>query len=259
MMSGAAALPVAADTSLVSLGLGGYRAIISAAPEARLSALALRADAFRRGQDDRDLFDADCLHGIVWAAQNRPRVAFRARLLHGSADLASCYTGQFYDLAPLRAHPGPYLELGRFCQADGASDVMALRLAWAALGVLVDRSNAGLMIGCSSLAGANPARHRPALAALRADHLGPEHLRPRRLSPLAIDLPDAEGDATSLPKLLRSYLAMGGWVSDHAVRDMQLDTLHVFTGLSINAMPDARKARLRALARAAQADPSNTP
>jgi L-ornithine Nalpha-acyltransferase len=36
-----------------------------------------------------------------------------------------------------------------------------------------------------------------------------------------------------LPPLLRTYLGMGGWVSDHAVVDRELDTLHVFTCVEV--------------------------
>jgi putative hemolysin len=50
-----------------------------------------------------------------------------------------------------------------------------------------------------------------------------------------------------MPPLLRTYLMMGGWVSDHAVVDRQMNTLHVFTGLEIGAIPAARKRLLRAL------------
>ena len=52
--------------------------------------------------------------------------------------------------------------------------------------------------------------------------------------------PDARRAMLTMPPLLRSYLAMGGWVSDHAVVDRDLDTLHVFTGLEIGAIPPAR-------------------
>ncbi|WP_416882115.1 GNAT family N-acetyltransferase [Marivita sp.] len=253
----AAAYPVAAETAHVSLYLNGHSAVISAAPDVRQAALAMRAKAFRYGLDDEDTFDDGFLHGIVWSGKDTPRVAFRVRLIRDAADLGDSYTGQFYDLAPLRAHPGAYLELGRFCQAEGPTDVMALRLAWAALGVLVDRNGVGMMIGCSSFPGADPERHLPALAALHAHHLGPDRLRPKRLSSLSVDLPRTGAVTSSLPNLLRSYLGMGGWVSDHAVRDLQLDTLHVFTGLAIDAMPEARKARLRAVARAAQVDTTN--
>ena len=52
----------------------------------------------------------------------------------------------------------------------------------------------------------------------------------------------------AMPPLLRTYLLMGGWVSNHAVVDHQLDTLHVFTGLEIRAIPPARARLLRAVA-----------
>ena len=51
-----------------------------------------------------------------------------------------------------------------------------------------------------------------------------------------------------MPPLLRTYLLMGGWVSDHAVVDRHMNTLHVFTGLEINAIPPARKRLLRGVA-----------
>jgi len=50
-----------------------------------------------------------------------------------------------------------------------------------------------------------------------------------------------------MPPLLRTYLLMGGWVSDRAVFDRKLETMHVFTAVDINAIPKARKRLLRAL------------
>jgi putative hemolysin len=50
-----------------------------------------------------------------------------------------------------------------------------------------------------------------------------------------------------MPPLLRTYLMMGGWVSDHAVIDRDLGTLHVFTGLEIAAVPAGRARLLRRL------------
>ena len=60
--------------------------------------------------------------------------------------------------------------------------------------------------------------------------------------------PDAKRAMSGMPPLLRTYLMMGGWVSDHAVVDRDLNTLHVFTGLEIGAIPPARKRLLRATA-----------
>ena len=51
-----------------------------------------------------------------------------------------------------------------------------------------------------------------------------------------------------MPPLLRTYLGMGGWVSDHAVIDRAMQTLHVFTGVEIAAIPPARVRALRAVA-----------
>ncbi|PRY75605.1 GNAT family N-acyltransferase [Marivita geojedonensis] len=255
MTSGAAPIEAAVPVPFVGLSYGGYGARIGPCGDLRRAALALRARAFRDGASDADRFDDDCLHGLVTSPEGLARVAFRLRLLRHPTDLPSSYTGQFYELSPLSALPGPFLELGRVCQSEGPSDLMALRLAWAAIGALVDAQAVQMLIGCSSFPGADSAHHRAALATLRANHLGPAELRPGRVSPNTLDLPQEETPCAPLPHLLRSYLNMGGWVGDHAVRDVQLDTLHVFTGLCVAAIPEPRKARLRALAQAAQPSP----
>ena len=51
-----------------------------------------------------------------------------------------------------------------------------------------------------------------------------------------------------MPPLLRSYLALGGWVGDHAVLDRDLGTMHVFTGVEVRRIPAARARALRRLA-----------
>ena len=64
------------------------------------------------------------------------------------------------------------------------------------------------------------------------------------LVPQTLNLPDLAPDALRLPPLLRFYLALGARVSDHAVVDRDLDTLHVLTLLRPADIPPAR---LRAL------------
>ena len=59
---------------------------------------------------------------------------------------------------------------------------------------------------------------------------------------------DARAALRLIPPLLRTYLSMGGWVSDHAVIDRQMNTLHVFTGVETAAIPAARARALRAIA-----------
>ena len=59
---------------------------------------------------------------------------------------------------------------------------------------------------------------------------------------------DTQRGLQGMPSLLRTYLGMGGWVSDHAVIDEALDTLHVFTAVEIDRIPPARARLLRLIA-----------
>lgn len=241
-----------ADTPEISLSVGAYRAVIGASGSVRDAALDLRARAFRHGAPDADMFDPFSAHGVV-RIQDQPAIhAFRVRLIRTAADLHKTYTGQHYDLDGLRDDLAPFVEIGRFCQAAGSVDVMAARLAWAALAAFVDAHHARMLIGCTSLPGASLDRHHAVLATLRAHHLGPEALRPGKRSAQAVSLPMASVAPQPLPHLLQGYLNLGGWVGDHVVVDEQLDRLHVFTALRVEDIPKSRKRRLRALAQAAR-------
>lgn len=214
-------------------------------------ALALRHLCFRGGQgrSDHDRFDDACQHVLV-AAGAALVACFRVQTFAKTQSLSDSYAAQFYDLAPLGSQARPMLELGRFCLHPDQTDPDILRLGWAALTRLVDHTEAKLLFGCSSFAGADPVKHLPALGYLAHHHLGPETFRPMRLAPESIDLRRlACGKKTPpLPPLLKTYLSMGGWVSDHAVLDRDLNTTHVFTALDIAAIPPARAKALRALA-----------
>jgi putative hemolysin len=166
--------------------------------------------------------------------------------------IGGSYSAQFYDLTPFSAQPGPMMELGRFCTHPEASNPDVLRLALAAITRLVEGAGVTLMFGCSSFTGADPARHAEALAHLGRNHLAPVGQGPGRRGVACVTLPNLVADPrralAALPPLLRSYLTMGGWVSDHAVIDPDLDTLHVFTAVEVARIPPARARALRALA-----------
>lgn len=211
----------------------------------------------RPGGLDRDAFDDLCLHLLVEDHAGQLLACCRILPLPGGAALGGSYAAQHYDLTPLADHAAPMAEIGRFCLHPGAPAGDALRLAWAAITQLVDARGIGLLFGCSSFPGADPARHAPALAHLARHHLGPAFLRPLRQRhedslTYAATPPAAAAAAlpaaTGLPPLLRFYLALGGWVGDVAVLDHELDTLHVFTALPVAAVPLARARRLRNLA-----------
>lgn len=206
----------------------------------------------RPGGQDRDSFDAACLHFLIEdQASSQLQGCFRVQILP-AAEMGRGYAGQFYDLSNLPRQPGTVMELGRFCVHPSTDNPEVLRLAWAAITRLVDAHGVWLLFGCSSFPGADGSLHQDALAYLGQNHLPPYTMRPGRKAPGALDLPDHPVDTrralADLPPLLRSYIGMGGWVSDHAVIDESLDTLHVFTALEVARIPAARARALRALA-----------
>ncbi len=220
-------------------------------------AQALRHLAFHRARDgdgrDVDRFDATSRHVLVTDAPTDAVLCCFRLQTYQAAAIESSYAAQYYDLHRLAAFPGPMLELGRFCVNPGCHDPDVVRLAWAAVTRIVDAEGVTLLFGCSSFAGADVARHAPALGTL-SGHLAPDHWAPGRRAPETVDLaPHASVRSSpaipaAKPALLRTYLGMGAWVSDHAVIDREMDTLHVLTGLEIAAIPPARARALRALA-----------
>jgi putative hemolysin len=182
---------------------------------------------------------------------------FRLLPLRDGAGIGDSYAAQHYDLGALAAFAGPLLEMGRFCIDPDLHDADILRVAWGALTRHVDATGARLLFGCSSFPGTDTSRFLDAFAILRDRHLAPACWRPgakaAEVFPFACagavpETPDARRAVKAMPPLLRTYLAMGGWVSDHAVVDRDLGTLHVFTGLEVAAIPPARARALRAVA-----------
>jgi L-ornithine Nalpha-acyltransferase len=217
--------------------------------------MAFRAAAFPRGSGvEEDAQDALCAHVMVEGAGGL-LAYFRVMLFGWGAGLEQGYVARFYDVGPLSGYARPIAEMGRFCVAQGGVHPDVLRLAWGAMTKVVDEGGAGLLVGCSSFRGAAWQAHRAALALLADGHLGPAEHLPGRKAAEVVEYPALVGAVTdrraslaALPPLLRTYLAMGGWVSDHAVVDRELDTLHVFTCVEVDQVPRARAASLRAVA-----------
>ncbi len=226
-------------------------------PEDLRRVMAFRKAAFPRrgGQGDGDAQDALSAHLMVEAADGRLLAYYRVMVFGWGAGLAQGYAARFYDVAPLAGYALPIIEMGRFCLAPGGVHPDVLRLAWGAMTRLVDEAQAGLMVGCTSFRGADWQAHRAGLALLAAEFVGPAEHLPGRKAAEVVDYPALAGPVgdrrtalAALPPLLRTYLGMGGWVSDHAVVDRELDTLHVFTCVEVDRVPPARAASLRAVA-----------
>lgn len=205
---------------------------------------------------DADSHDRRCLHVLIEEACSGALAGcFRLMALADGRAISRSYSARFYDLSGLSRYGAPMAEIGRFCIRPGLHDPDILRIAWGAITRHVDDNGVGLLFGCSSFRGTEWRAHAEAFAALAQSHAAPPQWLPRAKAPEVVDFAplraghacDPKRAMAAMPPLLRSYLAMGGWVGDHAVVDRDLGTLHVFTGLEIRAIPPGRARLLRAI------------
>nr|WP_254656317.1 GNAT family N-acyltransferase [Jannaschia sp. CCS1] len=230
---------------------------IASTPADLDAAQRLRALAFRTAIGiDADPFDAECAHILIEDQRDGALVCcFRVLHLASGADFAESYSAQFYDLTALERFDAPMVEMGRFCIHPARRNADILRVAWGAMTAYVDLHGVEMLFGCASFKGTRPEIYRDAFAVLRDRHLAPARWQPRVKAASVHRFADDPGCRVDLkaaqalmPPLLRTYLLMGGWVSDHAVIDREMDTLHVFTGLEIRAVPPVRARLLRNVA-----------
>lgn len=238
---------------MIGLQRGRYSARQANSPAEVAAAQNLRARCFGLKQD-HDRFDPLCAHILITRISDGALVCcFRMMPLCG-AEISQSYSAQYYELDALAVYAGKMVEMGRFCIDPQAGDPDILRVAWAAMTAYVDAHGVELLFGCSSFSGTETTAYLDVFAMLKARHLAPKRWLPRVKAPHVFRFaarlrrtPDVRKAQAGMPPLLRTYLMMGGWVSDHAVVDAQMNTLHVFTGVEIEAIPPARKRLLRAV------------
>lgn len=239
------------------LNKGRYRARLAGSARDVAAAQALRTLAFGTSGTDRDMYDAQCAHVLIEDMRSGGQLVccFRMLTMQDGSEIGCSYSAQFYDLSALNGFCGPMVEMGRFCIHPDWTDPDILRVAWGAMTAYVDQNGIEMLFGCSSFAGTETDEYLDAFAMLKHRHLAPKRWLPRVKAPdvfrFAARLrrrPNVKQAMLRMPPLLRTYLMMGGWVSDHAVVDRHMNTLHVFTGLEIGAIPAERKRLLRAVA-----------
>ncbi|NDV01546.1 GNAT family N-acetyltransferase [Pseudoroseicyclus tamaricis] len=235
---------------------GRYRARLAESAADLDACRRLRSLCFRAQEDDA-AFDAACRHLMVEDLRGERLVAgCRLLLLPDGRQIGRSYAARSYDLSALAGFDRPMVEVGRFCVHPEAGHPDVLRIAWGAVTRIVEAEGAEMLFGCSSFPGTDSSAYLDAFAMLGERHLAPRRWGPGVKAPHVFRFaetlrrrePDRRQGLRRMPPLLKSYLAMGGWVSDHAVVDHEMDTLHVFTGVEIGAIPPARVKALRAVA-----------
>lgn len=210
---------------------------------------------------DIDPYDAVCDHLLVEdLADGGPRVVGTYRLLRQRVAQvhAGFYTAGEYALAPIldaAAGRGELLELGRSCVAPNYRDAGTIQLLWRGIADYLNAHGIGLMFGCASFPGIDPAAHADALSYLHHNHLAPQPLRARALDTRFVEmnrLPvggyDPRQATRMLPPLIKAYLRVGAMVGDGAVIDHQFNTVDVFLVVSVDAISARYRQRFGAAA-----------
>jgi len=236
-----------------------YRARFASSQREVLAAQALRYQCFNllnKVELDVDDFDTICQHVLIENLEtNKLICCYRILNFDNGKNISSSYSAQFYDLKSIESYSKPMIEVGRFCIDPEVNDPSVVLTAWAALAQIVAQSRTELLFGCSSFEGIDKRKYVDSFALLRERYIAPVHWRPRIKSAKVFcyskDLKckvDKKKALINMPPLLKTYLSMGAWVSDHAVVDLNMKTLHLFTGMEISKIPKSRKQFLLNLA-----------
>jgi len=238
--------------ALEIIRIGRYRARFASSEIDVSAAQSLRYKCFNLSNKvelDVDEFDIPCRHVLVENLESEKLICcYRIMIFNNGKEISNSYSSQFYDLKAIESYPDPMIEVGRFCVHPEVNDPSVTLTAWGALAQLVDQNQTQLLFGCSSFEGVEKEKYLDSFALLRDRYIAPDHWRPKIkaaqvfcYSKDLIDKVDKKKALLNMPPLLKTYLSMGAWVSDHAVVDLKMKTLHLFTGMEISKIPKSRK------------------
>ena len=245
--------------ALEIIRVGRYRARYASSQIDVLAAQSLRYQCFNLSNKDEldvDDFDALCQHVLIENLETQKLICcYRILKFDSGKNISSSYSSQFYDLKVIENFTEPMIEVGRFCIDPEVNDPSVVLTAWAALAQIVDHNQTQFLFGCSSFEGIEKEKYFDSFALLRDRYMAPDHWRPKikaaQVFCYSKDLiykVDKKKALLNMPPLLKTYLSMGAWVSDHAVVDLNMKTLHLFTGMEISKIPKSRKKFLLNLA-----------
>ena len=207
---------------------------------------------------DIDPYDAVCDHLLVEDSDaGASRVVGTYRLLRQSVaqQHSGFYSAGEYDLSPLAGGAGELLELGRSCVAAGYRNAGTIQLLWRGIAQYLEDNQIGMMFGCGSFHGTDPAQHADTLAYLHHHHLAPPVMRVRALEDRFVDMAqmprgsyDPRQAMRKLPPLIKAYLRVGAMVGDGAVIDDEFNATDVFIVMPTSAIAQRYRDRFVAAA-----------
>ncbi len=181
---------------------------------------------------DHDRFDRHCQHLIVRNTQQEVVGCTRILTAQAAQRIGGFYSQTEFDLAPVLALPGRFMEIGRTCVRADYRNGTTISTLWAGLAAFIAAHRIDYLIGCASLPLGEHGLHAQALfAELAQRSLVSEALRVRPYVPV----PRRDGPAPgrcAMPPLLKAYLRLGAQIGGEPCLDADFQVADVFILLS---------------------------
>jgi len=238
----------------IDIRQGAYRVREATAERDKHAAFRLRFSVFNvelgeglecaeKSGVDRDAFDPICDHLIVEHSGSR-QVVGTYRLQTGSMAANNIgYYGErefrFTAYEPMRSS---LVELGRACIHRDHRSTDVLYLLWRGIAEYALRRGGRYLVGCSSLTSQDAARGLAVYESLREYLVGPE-LRTVPQPSFALAPVAFAGASAHVPKLLRTYLAIGAKICGPPALDRDFQTIDFLTLLDLEKLHPRIRAR----------------
>jgi putative hemolysin len=231
----------------VELRHGPYLAKFATGNDELVAALRLRFEVFNlelneglqsayaSGQD-HDEFDAVCDHLIVEHIPSKRIVgAYRLQTGMTAGENLGYYSQREFDFAPYAKLRPALIELGRACIHREHRSTDVLYLLWRGIAGYALKHGSRFLIGCSSLTSQDPA-HGSAVYRRLFEWQVEDSLRtlPRENFVMPIVYSSTADD--EVPKLLRTYLAIGAKICGPPALDREFKTIDFLTLLDLEQL-----------------------
>jgi putative hemolysin len=245
---------VSCVTPAIGLAEGAYQLRLAASESDRRAALRLRFLVFNlelnEGLDaayidgyDKDKFDDACDHLIVEHRRTTCIVGtYRVQTGLSAAANHGYYSEREFNFIPYERIRDSIVELGRACVHRDHRSTEVLYLLWRGIAQYALQSGARYLIGCSSLTSQDPA-HGAAVYEMLAKYLTIPALRTVPHPNFAMPLADSNRTTADVPKLLRTYLAVGAKICGPPAIDREFKTIDFLTLMDLELLPPRVAAR----------------
>jgi putative hemolysin len=198
--------------------------------------------AYETGQDV-DEFDLVCDHLIV---EDLPsgKIVGTYRLQPGmtAAANAGYYSEREFDFTPYEPLRGGMVELGRACIHREHRSTEVLLLLWRGIVQYAVHHAARYLIGCCSLTSQDPAEGTSVFAALSGS-LAETRLRTSPQPGFTLPLVRGVEREPHIPKLLRTYLAVGAKICGPPAIDREFKTIDFLTLMDLDQLHPRLRSR----------------